>query len=81
MKNLKLVLFFMPRPLLIISAFLLLGLSAYSSILLYANYSASNTQADLKAWQASKIIPDEESWQEALDGSQKAIKFDPNNPE
>ena len=59
----------------------LLGMSAYTGMLLYANYSASSSQADISAWQLSKIIPDEESWQEALDGSQKAIKFDPNNPE
>lgn len=71
----------MPRPLLIISAFLLLGLSAYSSILLYANYSASNTQAEIKTWQASKVFPDEKNWQEALESIQTAIKFDPNNPE
>jgi len=71
----------MPRPLLIISVFLLLGLSAYSSILLYAIYSASNTQAEIKTWQASKIFPDEKNWQEALDSIQAAIKFDPNNPE
>ena len=71
----------MPRPLLIISAFLLLGLSAYTSILLYANNSASNTQAEIKSWQESKIIPDEKNWREALDSIQAAIKFDPNNPE
>ena len=71
----------MTRPLLIISAFLLLGLSAYSSILLYANYSASNTQAEIKTWQASKVFPDEKNWQEALESIQTAIKFDPNNPE
>ena len=71
----------MPRPLLTISAFLLLGLSAYSSILLYANYSASNTQAEMKTWQASKVFPDEKNWQEALESIQTAIKFDPSNPE
>ena len=71
----------MPRPLLIISAFLLLGLSAYSSILLYANYSASNTQAEIKTWQASKVFPDEKNWQETLESIQTAIKFDPSNPE
>ena len=58
----------------------LLGMSAYTGKLLYANYSASSSQADIKIWQLSNVIPDEESWQEALDGSQVAIKFDLNNP-
>ena len=71
----------MPRPLLIISAFLLLGMSAYTGMLLYANYSASSSHAEIKSWQESKIIPGEKNWQEAFDSNQVAIKFDPNNPE
>ena len=78
--NLNIESIFMHRALIVLSVFLLLGMSAYTGKLLYANYSASRPQADIKTWQLSKIIPDEESWQEALDGSQEAIKFDPNNP-
>jgi tetratricopeptide (TPR) repeat protein len=50
-------------------------------MLLYANYSASSSQAEIKSWQESMIIPDEKNWQEAFDSNQVAIKFDPNNPE
>ena len=71
----------MPRPLCIISAFLLLGMSTFTGMLLYANYSASSSQAEIKSWQVSKILPDEKNWQEAFDSNQVAIKFDPNNPE
>ena len=60
---------------------MLLGLAAYTGILLYANYISSNIQAEIKSWQESKIIPDEKNWQEAFDSNQVAIKFDPNNPE
>jgi tetratricopeptide (TPR) repeat protein len=56
-------------------------MSTYTGMLLYANYSASSSQAEIKSWQESMIIPDEKNWQEAFDSNQVAIKFDPNNPE
>ena len=72
---------FLRRPLLILSVFMLLGLSAYTGILLYANHFASSTHSDIKTWQKNRTVPDKESWQETLDGLQTAIKYDPNNPE
>ena len=49
--NLNIESIFMHRALIILSVFLLLGMSAYTSMLLYANYSASRTQAEIKTWQ------------------------------
>ena len=59
----------MRRPLIILSVFILLGLSVYTGILLYANYSASSPQANVKTWQKS------------LESIQQALKLDPANPE
>jgi len=75
----KLPLFVYPLGLTILLS--LLGMSAYTGMLLYADYSASSSQADIKNWQLGKIVPDEKSWQETLDSIQAAIKFDPTNPE
>lgn len=48
---------------------MLLGLSAYTGVLLYANYAASSSQADIKTWQKN------------LENIQQALKLDPANPE
>ena len=71
----------MSRSLTSIIAIILLGLSGYMGLLLFANLNAASSQSDIKTWQKNRVIPDKESWQETLDGLQAAIKFDPGNPE
>jgi len=69
------------RSLTSIIAIILLGLSGYMGLLLFANLNAASSQSDIKTWQKNRVIPDKESWQETFDGLQAAIKFDPGNPE
>lgn len=71
----------MRHKLLILPAFLLLGLSIYTGMLLYANYTASSTRDDISNWQMNRIRPDEKSIQQSLENLQQALKLDPGNPE
>jgi tetratricopeptide (TPR) repeat protein len=63
------------------SAIILLVLGVYVSTLLFANYSAFSAQNKIKNWQQKKIMPDANAWQEVSDSLQRALRFDPDNPE
>ena len=71
----------MSRPLSILLAIILLILATYVGTLLFANYSAISAQNEIKTWQQKKILPDANAWQEVFDSLQRALRFDPNNPE
>jgi tetratricopeptide (TPR) repeat protein len=63
------------------SSIILLALATYVGTLLFANYFAISAQNEIKTWQQKKIIPDANAWQRAFSSLQRALKFDPNNPE
>jgi tetratricopeptide (TPR) repeat protein len=63
------------------SAIILLTLATYVGTLLLANYSAISAQNEIKIWQQKRIMPDANAWQEVFDSLQRALRFDPNNPE